>query len=460
MWWFTEAEAKPKPAPVPTLEQAAGDLIGRALVSDEAYEELVELCDRIGARFNGSPALERAVEWGSQRMADDGLNVHTEKITLPVWFRGDASAELISPTTRKLHPLALGGSVGTPGLEAEVLVVSSFDDLELQKDKAAGKIVVFDVPFTDYGKTVRYRFGGASAAARHGAVAMLVRSITPESLDSPHTGAMRYADDAPKIPAVAITIEDATLLHRLQDRGVTPKIRLAMSSEMRPEAESANTIGDLPGRDPDAGVVVLSCHLDSWDVGQGAQDDGAGCVTVMAAAALIAELPVRPRRGIRVILYAGEEFGVAGGKSYFEQHKHEMSTFFAALEADTGAGQPLGFTVDVRGVGSDPQLDGEDPASAAATAWTLAQLAPVGRLLDGIGAGVLEKGEAGTDIFPLVDHGVPGFGLHQDMSDYWPIHHTEADTVDKVDPVLLQKNVAATAVMAWALAEIPALRGE
>jgi carboxypeptidase Q len=445
--WIGEAFAK-KPAPSPPpLHDVAATLVGRALLTPEPLAELAELCDDIGHRLTGSPELDRAIAWAQQQMRADGLvNVRAEPVTVPVWVRGAESARMVAPAERPLHVLALGGSVGTPagGIEAEVVVVGSFDELEKRKDEVRGKIVLFDVPFSDYGQTVSYRGGGPSAAARLGAVAALVRSVTPTSLDTPHTGATNNAEDVAPIPAAAITIEAATQIRRLTARGIAVKIHLELGAHTLPDAQSANTIGEVRGREKPDEIVVLACHLDSWDVGQGAQDDGAGCVTVMGAADLIAGLPVPPRRTIRVVLYTNEENGLAGGRAYAKDHAAELANHRAAIEVDTGAGQPRGFRV-ARGKGS----------TDADIARAIDALRPAAELLEPIGAGGLRPGHAGADIGPMGDAGVLLLGQEQDTTAYWPIHHTEADTVDKVDPALLAKNVAATAVMAWALAEAP-----
>lgn len=442
---FAEAK-KPKIVEPPPVEEVASALVGRATLSDTAWNDLVWLCDRIGARFNGSPELDAAIAWGGERMRAYGLaNVHTEAVELPGWHRGEIEAALVGPVKRDLHALALGGSVGTPpeGIEAEIVVVGSFDELTALGEAVRGKIVVYDVPWAGYGDTVKYRFAGATAASKQGAVGVLVRSITSESLDSPHTGAMGYGD-APPIPAAALTVEDAALLRRLAAGGEAPRVRMRLTSEAVPPVPSANVMGEVIGRDKPDEIVVLGCHIDSWDVGQGAQDDGAGCVTVLAAAALIQQLPVKPRRTVRVVFYTGEEFGIGGGKGYATAHADEAGRTFAAVEADTGAGRPLGFRVDVRAPGD---ADGEAAVAA------MAKLAPLVDLLEPLDAASLEIGWSGADIGPMVELGVPGLGLSQDMSGYWPIHHTEADTVDKIDPKLLARNVAVMAVAAYWLAD-------
>jgi carboxypeptidase Q len=437
---------KPPPTP-PPLEEVAATLLGRALLSTEAYDELAVLCDDIGHRISGSPAHDRAVAWSLERMREDGLvNVRAEPVQVPVWVRGEERARMLAPAERELDVLALGGSVGTPegGVQGEVVVISSFDELEARKAEVKGRIVLFDVPFTDYGTTVAYRGRGPSEAAKHGAVAALVRSVTPTSLDTPHTGSTNFPDGASPIPAAALTTEAAAQIRRMVERGQTVRLELELGARRLPDGPSANAVGEVRGREKPGEIVVLACHLDSWDVGQGAQDDGAGCVAMMAAADLIRSLPVPPRRTLRVVLYTNEEFGLAGAKAYAEAHAGE--THFAAIEADTGAGRPLGFRV-----AGDPEI------TEAGTAPLLEAMRPVAQLLEPIGAQALTVGGGGADIGPLTAQGVRSFGLSQDTSTYWPIHHTEADTFDKIDPLLLAQNVAAVTVLAWALAEIPSL---
>lgn len=429
----TADAAKRNEAPQPDVEAVAAELMGRALASDLPMERLVELSDGIGHRLAGSASLDRAIAWAEERMRADGLRTRLEPVQVPVWVRGDASLEVLGTVPFDVPLLALGGSPGTPPIEAEVAVVGSFEELG---PHVAGKVVVFDVPFTGYGETVVYRWNGPTEAAKHGAVAALVRSIAPVGLRTPHTGS---TDLEAGIPAAAIAAEDAMRLRRLSEAGPV-RIRLALGSRTLPDAPSANVIGEVPGRTSE--VVVVACHLDSWDVGQGAQDDGAGCVMAMEAGRLVAALPTPPRRTLRVVLYTNEENGLRGAKAYAEAHAGEPH--FAAIEADTGSGQPLGFRVDRRGADGE-LLDPVDP-------W-LAWLAPVSALLAPIGATGITGSWSGADIRPLVLRGVLGVGLDQDTTDYWPIHHTEADTVDKVDPVLLRRNTAAMTVMAWWLSE-------
>lgn len=435
------ALAAKRPLPEPDLRETAGSLLGRALASDTTWARLVDLCDNVGPRLAGSAALDRAIEWGRAVMAADGLDARLEPVTVPVWIRGEERASLVAPVEREMAILGLGGSVGTPagGIDADVVVVRSFDELDaLGKAGVEGRIVLYDVPFTTYGETVGYRWSGASAAAKHGAVAVLVRSVTPESLATPHTGAMGYDPALPKIPAASVTIEDSAAIARMAAKGPV-RVHLEMGAKAAPDARSANVVGEIRGREKPDEIVVLGCHLDSWDVGQGAQDDGAGCVMVMEAGRLLASLPTPPRRTVRVVLYTNEENGLAGGKAYAAAHAGERHV--AALEADTGAGRPLGFRIQ-RSADEDAATD-------------LAPFAELEGLLGPLRADALEPGGAGADIGPLLKTQGIGLGLVNDMEPYWRIHHTAADTVDKIDPLVLRENAATVTLAAWWLAETP-----
>ena len=445
-----EALARRAKQAEPTLAPLAR-IVGEALTSDVAWERLVHLCDRIGHRLSGTQQLDQAVSWATEQMRADGLTeVRTEEVLVPVWQRGTASLALVGPREMPLDVLALGGSVGTgpEGIEADVLVVDSLEDLAARdRAEVEGKVVLYDRPFTTYGETVPIRTRGAAAAARLGAVASLVRSVGPSSLQTPHTGNQRYEDGVPPIPAAAVTIEAAELMHRLQDRGTTPRVRLQLGCGMGEPAPSANVIGEVRGREAPDEVVVVGCHLDSWDVGQGAQDDGAGCVGALEVGRLLARLPTPPRRTVRVVLFTNEENGLEGAKAYAEAHGDE--THVAAIESDTGAGRAFGFRVDLRPLPNQPPLE-----------WTEVEprLADLRGALLPLDAAELIPGYGGADIGPLAALGVPALGLHQDMTGYWPIHHTEADTIDKIDPATFRRNTAVLAAAAWALAEGQPLR--
>jgi hypothetical protein len=431
----------------PLAEQyhdTASKLIDAALLDQDGMEQLSYLCDRIGNRLSGSPALERAVVWAAGQMKADGLsNVVTPRVRVPHWVRGNESAALIEPIARPLTILGLGGSVGTSkrGITAEVVSVSSFEDLEKRGHAGLkGKIVLFNVPYEGYNRTVVYRTAGPSRAARLGAVAALVRSITPVSLQSPHTGALEYAEGFPRIPAAAVTIEDALLIQRLLDSGNPVTAHLEMEARMLPPADSANVIGEIPGRERPDEIVVIGGHLDSWDVGAGAQDDGSGCITALEAAHLIHQLGFRPRRTLRVVFWTNEENGGAGGEAYRVWAGGSVKNHVAAIEMDGGAEKPLGF-----GLSSNGDL----PA-------ILARLRDIGGLLDRIDATSVQPGGGGADIAPIMVDGVPGLALRTIGAHYFDWHHSRADTVDKVKLEDLRANIAAMAVMAYVLADMPA----
>ncbi|HEX6647980.1 MAG TPA: M28 family metallopeptidase [Pyrinomonadaceae bacterium] len=436
----------PTPLPPPTVKidgyrTAAARIIGAALTSDRAYSRLAHLTDHIGNRLSGSSNLERAIEWALSEMKRDGLeNVRGEKVMVPHWVRGEESLELLTPVSRKLTMLGLGNSIGTPaeGITGEAVVVRSFSELEQLGERVRGKIVVYNAPFVDYGTTVLYRLQGASRAARYGAVAALVRSITPVSLQTPHTGAMQYDEAQPKIPVAAITIEAAELLQRMYDRDDRPTLRLKMEAKFLPDAESANVIAELKGTEKPDEVVLISGHYDSWDVGQGAHDDGGSCMVVWEAATLLKDLGLRPRRTIRVVLWTNEENGLRGGNGYRDAHRAELSKHVFAIESDSGIYKPEGFGL-----------------AATAPPQVRANLQEIAKLLSGIGSDRIAASGGGADIGPMMREGVIGASLDVEGSHYFDIHHTPADTLDKISPQDLKLCVATMAVMAYTVADLP-----
>ena len=424
---------------VQQYQPVANRIISAAVSDSSAYERLAELVDRFGPRFSGTANLERALDWILAEMERDGLeNVHGEPVMVPRWVRGEESAELIAPRRRVLPMLSLGGSVGTPpdGITAEVMVVGSYEELESRAAEAGGKIVLFNVPFTSYGQTVRYRGGGAIAAARVGAVAALLRSVTPHSLQTPHTGAMNYAEGVSRVPYAALTVEDAEMLQRMVDRGERVEVRLTLSARTLPDVESRNVVAELRGAELPDEIVVLGGHIDSWDVGQGAMDDGGGSVAAWEAVRLIQRLGLRPRRTLRVVLWTNEENGLRGARSYRDAHQAELDRHVLAIESDAGVFRPRGF-----GFGGSPAA--------------YAIVSEIGNLLEPIDAGSIAVGGGGADIGPLMREGVPGMGLSVDGSKYFWYHHTDADTIDKLDPADMARCVAAMAVMAYVVADLP-----
>lgn len=417
----------------------AGRLIGEALSDRFAWERLALLGDTFGHRLSGSKALEDTIRWAAEEMKKDGLeNVRLEPVKVPHWVRGQESAEIVAPRHHSMVMLGLGNSVGTPpaGVEAEVLVVRTFQELTVAGDRVKGRIVLFNAPFTNYGETVQYRAAGPSRAASLGAVAVLVRSVGPAGLRTPHTGALRYAEGVPQIPAAGISTEDADRLQRMQDRGTVARVRLKMEAKFLPDADSANVIGEIRGREHPEEIVLVGGHIDSWDVGTGSTDDGGGCVVTWEALRLIKKLGLRPRRTVRVVLFTNEENGLAGGNGYLERHKAQLPNHVMMLESDGGVFRPtgVGFT------GSN------------AARRTIVEIAT---LLRGIQADRVGASGGGADIGPSVQTGgIPSMSLEVD-GDYFLIHHTPADTIDKIDPMDMSRASAVIAVMAYVIADMP-----
>ncbi|MDQ6655165.1 MAG: M20/M25/M40 family metallo-hydrolase, partial [Verrucomicrobiota bacterium] len=397
-----QPSASPAPTPAtfsPQTIAALTQLQQAALTSDYAYRQVAHLCNNIGPRLSGSAQAEKAVDYVAGELKALGLDVRLERVMVPHWVRGEETAALVefpgmaANTTQKIVLTALGGSVATPpeGLTAEVLVVKDFEELQtLAREKVAGKIVVFTHAFDKamaaegrggnaYGQAVVYRSDAPSAAARLGAVAALIRSVGGADFRLPHTGQTRYAEDAPKIPAGALTTEDADLLANLAPQG-TVRMRLVLTPQQLPDVESHNVVADLKGSEHPEQVVVVSGHLDSWDLGTGAIDDGAGVAVAMQVANLVKQLKLQPKRTIRIVAWMNEENGLRGGHGYAEAHAGELANHIGAIETDGGAGHPLG--VNIKGPAELEKL-----------------LAPVGKALQSSGAGIIEMVEhTGADI--------------------------------------------------------------
>jgi carboxypeptidase Q len=421
---------------------AADRLIDAATRDSAAHKRLATLADKFGNRFSGSASLENALDWIMAEMKQDGLeNVHGEQVMVTHWVRGAESAEVLARRPIRLNMLGLGRSVGTPaaGITAPILVVHDFAELRRRGAEAKGKIVVFNyafdttiAPFRGYSDAVRYRVAGADSARAVGALAALVRSVTPRSLNTPHTGGMGYGDTsraANNIPTAAITVENAELLQRMQDRGERVVVRLKMAARTLPPAPSRNVIAEIKGSEKPNEVIVMGGHIDSWDVGQGAMDDGAGCVSAWEALRLIKQLGVRPKRTIRVVLWTNEEIGTAGGNGYRDAHRAELGDHIYALESDNGVFTPHGITFG---------------GSAAG----LAMVKSVAPLLARVGADSVAPGGPEADNGPIYALGVPVIGIDTDQSRYFWYHHSEADTPEKLDPADMQKVVAIMAVLA------------
>ncbi len=421
--------------------ETAGRIIKAAVADSGAYDRLGRLVDTFGHRLSGSRSLESAIDWILAEMRRDGLdNPRTEPVMVPHWVRGQESAELILPRRTPLVMLGMGMSEGTPkaGITAPVLVVSSFEELTARASMAKGKIVLFDTPFTTYGATVQYRVRGAVEAAKVGAVAALIRTVASNSIRSPHTGSTRYdtTGAVPRIPIAALSVEDAMMLHRFQDRGEPVVVKLTMGARTLPDAPSRNVMAEVTGSVLPDEVVVLGGHIDSWDVGTGAMDDAGGVVAAWEAVRLIHRLGLNPRRTIRVVGWTNEENGMRGARSYRDARGEDVAKHVLAIESDGGVFEPRGFS-----------FSGSDSAVAI--------LRRVATLLEPIGADNITTPGGGADIAPLMERGVPGMGLVTAGERYFWYHHSPGDTLDKLDPAEMARCVAAMAVMAYVAADMP-----
>jgi carboxypeptidase Q len=404
-----------------------------------AWERLAELTDTFGHRLSGSDALDAAIRWAEAEMKKDGLeNVRLEPVKVPHWVRGQESAEIVAPRRHAMAMLGLGNSIGTPaaGVEAEVVAFRSFQEMDASSARVRGRIVLFNVPFTTYGETVQYRSSGPSRAAALGAVAVLLRAVGPPGLRTPHTGALNYAEGVPRIPAAAIAVEDADRIQRMIGRGAAVRVRLKMDAQMLPDTDSYNVLGEIRGRERPDEIVALGGHIDSWDVGTGAMDDGDGCVVTWEAARLMKRLKLRPRRTVRVVLWTNEENGLRGGLAYRDRHRQELPNHILMLESDSGVFRPTGF-------------------GFTGTETARNRINDIAGLLYGIGANHIGPGGGGADVGPSVEAGrIPAMSL-QVEGNYFLLHHTPADTVDKLDPEDMSRAAAAIAVMTYVVADMP-----
>lgn len=417
----------------------ANRIIAAALADSSAWNRLAKLTDTFGPRLSGSASLEAAIDWILAEMKRDGLqNVRGEPVMVPKWVRGEESATLIRPRRAPLHMIGLGRSIGTgkDGITAPVMVVESLDDLTKRQEEAKGKIVLFDVPFTTYGQTVRYRSGAAIAASRVGAVAALIRSVSSFSMQNPHTGAMQYDSTVRKIAAAALSVEDAMMVHRMVDRGDTVVINLRMSAETFPDSPSRNIVAEITGSERPDEVVVIGGHIDSWDVGQGAMDDGGGVVAAWEALKLIKRLGLHPRRTIRMVGWANEENGSRGATGYRDAHRAELDKHVMAMESDNGPFKPFGIGI-----------------SAGEGGMAIAR--EIASLLAPFGADSVSEGGVDADTGPLYQAGVPAMSPMVDGTRYFWYHHSAADTMDKLSLREIAECVALMAVTAYVVADMP-----
>lgn len=432
-------------APSPLQLQVSERLVGAALTEGHAWTRLAELTDGIGPRLSGTEGAEAAVQWAVRSFKADGVKVWLEPVKVPRWVRGEERAELLTSERFRGRPLtvmALGGSAATPpeGVTAEVVEARSLEELAALGERVKGRIVLFNHTMQkpeDYGKFASLRSRGPAAAAKAGAVGALVRSLATASLSTPHTGATRFEEGDPRIPAASLTTEDAELLSRLLAGGGPVRVKVVLGCKELPEADSSNVVAEVKGREKPEEIVLISAHLDSWDVGTGAHDDGAGVVMVMEAARLLAKQKPAPRRTVRVVLFMNEENGLRGARAYAEAHAAELPRHVAALEMDFGGGPPLGVA-----------LRAGEGAGELVRPWLSPLLA--------VGAGELLTAEAGgADLTPMLPARVPFFGVRVDGTHYFDVHHTHADTLDKVDPQALARSTAAVTWLTYVMAEMP-----
>ncbi len=430
-------------------DSVARALLTNGLRENHAYALLKELTEVAGHRLSGSDGAARAVEVTQQMMRRLGFeNVRVESLMVPRWVRGSIEEAVVlngrGKAVRRLHACALGGSVATPpaGLSGELLEVLSMDELHKAGDRVRGRIVFFNRPmdptefhtFAGYGGAVGQRAGGAIEAAQLGAVAVLVRSVTLALDDVPHTGSVNYQTDVPRIPAMAVSTLDANMLSGMMTSGKSPRVRMRLACRTLPDAPSANVLGELRGSELPNEIVVVGGHLDSWDVGEGAHDDGAGCVQAIEALRLLKELGVRPKRTIRAVMFMNEENGSRGGKAYAAAAARSTERHRAAIEADRGGFTPRGYSVQ-----------GDSATLEHVRAWR-----PLFALL---GADTFIAGHSGVDVSPLMEHGAVGFGLLVDFHRYFDYHHSANDILANVHPRELELGAIANALLCYLIAE-------
>ncbi|MBI5434788.1 MAG: M20/M25/M40 family metallo-hydrolase [Planctomycetes bacterium] len=415
----------------------------RELADGRSYAILAGLLEAAPNRLSGSEGAARAVDWCRAEFERHGLDaVRLEKVMVPHWVRGEKNSLQRVGDAKPIPMLSLGGSVGTPQgpIEAEVVEIKSRDELAQLGERAKGKLLFFNQPmdprqtstFHAYGGAVWQRGSGAIEAAKVGALGAIVRSMTLDLDDFPHTGAMRYDEKLPKVPGVAISTLAAEALSRELAGGKAVRLRLELSCETLPDVESANVVAEIRGREKPDEVVVIGAHLDAWDASPGAHDDGAGCAQVIEALRVLRALDLKPRRTIRAVLFMNEENGLRGGQGYAKQHEHELEHHVFALETDRGGFAP-------RGIGAVPVMH--------------AELAPLVGLMTPWGCGTLFDGDGGADISPMGPAGVPLGELLPEDSRYFDCHHSGRDTLAAVDQRELELGAAAVAATAFLVAD-------
>ncbi|XP_005381893.1 PREDICTED: carboxypeptidase Q [Chinchilla lanigera] len=432
-------EIKEEIASYKDVAKAIIDLAVFGKYQNRSYERLALLVDTVGPRMSGSKNLEKAIQIMYKNLQEEGLdNVHLEPVRISHWERGEESAVMLAPRIHRMAILGLGSSIGTPpeGITAEVLVVTSFDELQRRASEARGKIVVYNQPYISYTVSVQYRIRGAVEAAKVGALASLIRSVASFSIYSPHTGMQEYQDGVPKIPTACITVEDAEMLSRMAFRGNKIIIQLKMGAKSYPDTDSYNTVAEITGSKYPEQVVLVSGHLDSWDVGQGAIDDGGGAFISWEALSLIKDLGLRPKRTLRLVLWTAEEQGGLGAFQYYQLHKVNISNYSLVMESDTGLFSPTGL-----------QFTGSEKARAI--------MEEVMSLLQPLNITQVFKDAEGLDINFWIQAGVPGASLYDGMLyKYFQFHHSHGDTMTAMDPEQMNIAAAVWAVVSYVVADM------
>ena len=406
--------------------------------ANQSYNRLAEFTDMFGNRISGSENLEKSIDYMLKTLREDELdNVHGELVAVTHWIRNKEYARLLEPREYNITISGLGKSVGTPedGITADAIVVRSFDELKTRSNEITGKIVIYNQDYEGYPTSASYRVVGASNAAKFGAVATLIRSVTPFSIHSVHTGVQEYIGNVTKIPTACITVEDAEMLDRMQQRGWPIKIQLYMGAQNMTPAISRNTVAEVVGSVYPEQVVVVSGHLDSWDVGQGAMDDGGGAFVSWQALSIVKHLGLKPKRTLRLVMWTDEEDGGVGSNQYFQLHKVNASNYSILFESDMGVFTPTGI-----------QFTGSAKAKAIMT--------QIGQLLTSINASSVYDNGEGTDVGWWGQIGVPIASLANDNEKYFYFHHSDGDTMSVLDPVEMNLCSAVWSVFAYVLADM------
>ena len=426
---------------IQSYQNVADDIINYSLHGpgeNQSYNRLALFTDTFGSRISGSQNLENAIDYMLDQLKKDGQeNVQGEMVNVTHWKRNTEFARLVEPRDYSIAITGLGSSVGTPevGILADAIVVRSFDDLEKKSQEVSGKIVIFNQVFVSYGDTADYRVSGASHAAKYGAVATLIRSVTPFSIHSTHTGMQVYNDSFPKIPTACITVEDAEMFDRMQSRGTRIRIHLYMGAENLNFTLSRNTVAEIVGSVYPEQVVVVSGHLDSWDVGQGAMDDGGGAFISWQALSIIRQLGLKPKRTIRLVMWTDEEAGGVGSLGYYNAHQNDSDNFSVLFESDEGVFTPYGI-----------QFTGSVDAKAI--------MVQIGSLLKSINSSEVYDYGGGTDVNYWLNKGVPVASLANHNEKYFWFHHSDGDTMAVLDPIEMNLCSAVWAVYAYVLSAI------